>query len=213
MQGLPLKEFFNSSPASPRDPPQEGVAQPQLDMDTRSVNHSDHQVEGEIEIIEQGFLSSNDPPLTDPHGPPLLESPPMTTSVGSFLQISPIDSFDNYTTYLQNTAHLPCPSSHNTTPFLPISSSRPIFPSPTRGVSQLPPIGSLNINSTSTTSTPPTRTPNLPPSYNSLSKPKPPYFYTPSLLDCPSLSPTTHVPDLSALVVNTLSTHTHPPTI
>ena len=85
MQGLPPKEFFNSSLTSPRDPPSEGVVQPQLDMETRSVDHSDHQVEGEIEIIKQGFLSSNDPPLIDPHGPPLLESSPMTNSVGSFL--------------------------------------------------------------------------------------------------------------------------------
>ena len=78
MKWLPRKEFFNLAPASPRDPPQEGVAQPQLDMETRSANHYDHQVEVEIKIIEQGFLSSNDPPLIDPYGPPLLESPPMT---------------------------------------------------------------------------------------------------------------------------------------
>ena len=89
MPGSPLEELFNSSPASPRDLAQEGVVQPQLDMETRSVDQSNHQVEGEIEIIEQGFLSSNDLPLIDPHGQPLLESPPMANSVGSFLQISP----------------------------------------------------------------------------------------------------------------------------
>ena len=118
MQGLPFEEYFNSAPASPRDPSQEGVAQPQVEMETRSVDHSQHQVEGEIEVIEQGFLSSNDPPLTDPLGPPLLESPPMTNLVGSFLQISPTESLDNYTTYLQQTTHLSWPSSHNTTPLL-----------------------------------------------------------------------------------------------
>ena len=81
MQGLPPEYFFNSTLASPRDPSQEGVAQPQIEMETRSVDHFDHQVEGEIKVIEQGFLSSNDPPLTNPLGPPLLESPPMTNSV------------------------------------------------------------------------------------------------------------------------------------
>ena len=101
MQGLPPEEYFNSAPASPRDPSQEGVAQPQTEMETRSVDHSEHQVEGQIEVIEQGFLSSNDPPLTDPLGLSLLESPPMTNSVGSFLQISPMENFNNYTTYLQ----------------------------------------------------------------------------------------------------------------
>ena len=100
MQRLPPEEIFNSTPASPRDPSQEGVDQPQIEMETRSFDHSDHQVEREIKVIEQGFLSSNDPPLTDPLGPPLLESPPMTNLVGSFLQVSPTESFDNYTTYL-----------------------------------------------------------------------------------------------------------------
>ena len=70
MKGLPSKEFFNSASASPRDPSQEGVAQPQIEMETRSVNHFDHQVEGEMEVIEQGFLLSNYPPLIDPLGPP-----------------------------------------------------------------------------------------------------------------------------------------------
>ena len=44
MQGIPPEEFFNSTLASPRDPPQEGVAQPQLDIETRSADHSDHKV-------------------------------------------------------------------------------------------------------------------------------------------------------------------------
>jgi hypothetical protein len=145
MQGLPSEEYFNSALTSPRDPSQEGVAQPQIEMETRSFNHSKNQVEGEIEVIEQGFLSSSYPPLIDPLGPQLIESPPITNSIGSFLQISPTESFDNYTTYLQQTMHLPWPSSHNTTPLLPILSSRSNFPSSTRGIPPLPPIGSLNM--------------------------------------------------------------------
>ena len=46
MQGLPPKDFFNSAPTSPRDPSQKGVAQTQIEMETRSVDHSDDQVEG-----------------------------------------------------------------------------------------------------------------------------------------------------------------------
>lgn len=85
MQGLPPEEYLNSIPTSPRDPSGKGTVHPQTKLETRSVDHSDHQVEGEIEVIDEGSLSSNDPPLIDPLGPPLLESPPMTNSVGSFL--------------------------------------------------------------------------------------------------------------------------------
>lgn len=59
MKGLPPKEYFNLAPTSPRDPSKEGVAQPQTEMETRSVDHSEHQVEVEIEVIEEGFLSEN----------------------------------------------------------------------------------------------------------------------------------------------------------
>ena len=40
-----------------------------------SVAHLDHQIEGEVEVIEEGFLSSNNPPLTEPVGPPLTKLP------------------------------------------------------------------------------------------------------------------------------------------
>ena len=73
MQGIPLEEDFNSLPTSPRDPSHEVTTQPQIELETRSVDHSEHNVEGEIEVIEEGFLSLNDPPLTNPLGPPLLE--------------------------------------------------------------------------------------------------------------------------------------------
>ena len=59
-------------------------------------------------MIEEGFLSSNDLPLTNPIDPPLLEMPHLTNAIGQeFLQTSPTESLENFAHYLQQITHLP----------------------------------------------------------------------------------------------------------
>ena len=69
------------------------------------------------------------------------------------------------------------------------------------------------MNPPSSTIVPLARTPNLPLDYQSLSTPRPPKFHTPNLLGHPSLPSATHVPNIIARAVNTLSTKTPSPTI
>ena len=46
--------------------------------------HLDHQIEGKVEVIEEGFLSLRNPPLTKPISPPIVEIP-STRCVDHFL--------------------------------------------------------------------------------------------------------------------------------
>ena len=169
MQGLPPKDDFNPLRPSLGNHSHEGTIHSHPESETRSVGHPDHQVEGEVEVIEEGFLSSNDLPLTDPIGPLLLEMHHLTNSVSQeLLQTSPTKSLDNFAHYLQQTtSHLPWEDGQAPNAPLPMTSLGPNFPS-SSGVSSTSPLSQINLLNMSTsraTTTPLDTYPNLPLGY------------------------------------------------
>jgi hypothetical protein len=82
MHGLPIEDDFNPLPPSPGNPSHEGTIHSHPKLETRIVGHPNHQNEGEVEVIKEGFLSSNNLPLTNPTGPPLLKVPHLTNAIG-----------------------------------------------------------------------------------------------------------------------------------
>ena len=82
MQGIPQEDDFNPLPLSPRNPSHKGTIHSHLETKTSNVSHPDHQTEREVEVIEEGFVSSNDLPLTNPTDPPLLKMPYLTNAIG-----------------------------------------------------------------------------------------------------------------------------------
>lgn len=80
MQGLPLEYHFNPLPPSLGNPSHEGTIDSHPESKTRSGGHPNHQTEGKVEVIKEGFILSNDLPLTKPTIPPLLEVPHSTNA-------------------------------------------------------------------------------------------------------------------------------------
>lgn len=74
MQCLHLEEELNSFPPSLGNLSCEGKILSHPQSETMSA-HLDHHIEGKFEVIEDGFLSSNNPPLTKPIGPPIVKLP------------------------------------------------------------------------------------------------------------------------------------------
>ena len=82
MQGLPPEDDLNPLPPSRGNSSHKGIVHSHRESETRSIGHPNHQNEGEVEVIEEIFLSSNDLPLTNPTSPPLLEMPHLTNAIG-----------------------------------------------------------------------------------------------------------------------------------
>ena len=78
IQGPCPKYDFPIFPPSPNNPSNEGTIDELIDSEVGSVAHPDHQVEGVVKTIEEGFISFVNPLLTDPIGPTLFELPSST---------------------------------------------------------------------------------------------------------------------------------------
>lgn len=74
MQVIPPEEELNSFPPSPGNLSHEGTVHSQPKLETMS-SHLDHLIEGEVELIEEGSLSSNNTPLIKPISPTIVELP------------------------------------------------------------------------------------------------------------------------------------------
>ena len=81
MQGFPPNEDFPPFPPSPNNPSNEETIDKLIHSEVGNVAHTNHQLGGVVNIIENGFLSSLNPPLTGPISPTLVELPSSTLSL------------------------------------------------------------------------------------------------------------------------------------
>ena len=75
IQGLPPNKELNPLPPSPHNLSKEGIFHDHPYSKVGSVALLDHHVEGEVETLDEGFLSLSNPPLTTPIGPPIVDLP------------------------------------------------------------------------------------------------------------------------------------------
>ena len=75
MQVLPLEEEYPPFPPSPNNPSNEESIDESVDLKVGSVAHLDHNLKGVIKNLEEGIISSVNPPLTDPIHLTLVELP------------------------------------------------------------------------------------------------------------------------------------------
>lgn len=109
MQGFPPKQDYPPFPPSPNNPSNKGAIVEFVDLELGSVAHPNHQLKGVFETLEEGFLSSANPPLTDPIGPTLVGLPSSTCH------------FDHFTAYRQQYWDMETNHIFDTSPILPIT--------------------------------------------------------------------------------------------